>query len=117
MADRTVHLKKIQFGIEPPGTKLSFQVTPAPGFAVQAILDCDTKVVATWEWTEISGGALLEEVLTPPGTYTLTLHATFTSATDSTVEVTVTLKGTKKTRSITARKPDIGRILAVSFIE
>jgi hypothetical protein len=118
MADEMkLHLKRVHFGVAPPGSTLAFSVTPGKGFAVRAALDCNMKVVASWEWVELKDGVTIEEVLLPKGTYTLTLDIVFTDESLLPVEMAFSLDSKIKTRQMSGQKPDIGRALAVVFIQ
>lgn len=112
-----LHLKRVHFGIAAVGSKLAFRIAPAKGFTVTAALDCDSKVVASWEWVELKDGQTVEETLVPKGTYTLTLSVILTATAAATAEIAVSLNATKKTMKITGQKPDIGKALAVVFIK
>lgn len=112
-----VHLKRVHFGIASVGSKLAFRIGPAKGFTVTAVLDCDSKVVASWEWVELKEGQNIEETLIPKGTYTLTLTVVFTDTVAATAEIAVSLNATKKTMKVTGQKPDIGKAIAVVFIK
>jgi hypothetical protein len=115
-----VHLDRVHLGIAPPGSKLSFKVKQGSGFIANAMLDCDMKVVASWEFVEIDGGKTLSEKLLPKGTYTLQLSIAYTDKTDTDFVVDFRLSGEgvseKETLTLTGKRPDIGRALAVVVI-
>lgn len=117
MADPKVHLQRVHFGLANPGAKLSFSIAPAPGFTVGAMLTRDLTPVASWAFEELANGETPEETLIPVGTYTLTLEVVFTSKKPATVDMTFTLNGKTRKRSMTGQLPDIGRALAIVFIE
>jgi hypothetical protein len=112
-----LHLQRAHFGIAAVGSKLSFRIAPAPGFTVTALLDCDSKVVASWAWEELKDGRVAEEMLIPKGTYNLILSVVFTSESAATAEMTFGLGATQKRRSMTGEDPDIGKAIAVVFIK
>lgn len=117
MADAMkLHLKRVHFGIAPVGSKLGFSIEPAKGFTVTAVLDCDSKVVASWEWVELKDGQSVEETLVPKGTYTLTFTVILTDTAAATAAIAVSVNTTAKTMKITGQKPDIGKAIAVVFI-
>lgn len=117
MANPKFPLKRVHFGLVDPGAKLVFRIAPAKGFAVTAVLDCNLKVVASWEWVELKGGQKIEETLLPKGTYTLTLHIVYTGDVEATAEVDISVNTKKKPVQIGGKSPDIGRVLAVVFVE
>jgi len=112
-----LHLQRVHFGLAAPGAILKFAIAPVPGFAVTAVLDCDLKVVASWEWVELKDGVIIEETLTPKGTYTLTLHVVFTGTAAATAEMAFAVNAIRKARKMTGQKPDIGRALAVVIVK
>jgi hypothetical protein len=120
MADVKIHLDNTHLGSGPPGSKLSFKVKTGDGFVVNAMLDCDMKVVATWESVEIVGKTLSETLL-PKGTYTLQLSIAYTTAKESELAVDFTFDNNKPqpvkdTIKLTGKRPAIGRAIAVCVI-
>jgi hypothetical protein len=121
MADGVkIHLDNTHLGSGPPDSKLSFKVKAGTGFVVNAMLDCDMKVVATWESVEIVGKTA-SEVLLPKGMYTLQLSVAYTTTKDSDFVVDFTfdnkkVQPMKDTLELTGKRPDIGRVLAVCVI-
>lgn len=118
--DIKIHLDNTHLGSGPPGSKLSFKVKASKGFVVNAMLDCDMKVVATWESIEIIDKTLSEALL-PKGTYTLQLSVVYTQVKDAEFAVNFTFdtkKGppVKDTIKLTGKRPDIGRAIAVCVI-
>lgn len=111
-----LHLQRAHFGLAAVGSKLSFRVAPAPGFTVTALLDCDSTVVARWEWEALRDGQTVEETLIPKGTYNLILSVVFTSEAAATAEMMFGLDAARRSRSMTGEDPDIGKAIAVVFI-
>lgn len=115
-----LHLDNTHLGSGSSGSKLSFKVKTGSGFVVNAMLDCDMKVVATWESVEIIGKTA-SEALVPKGMYTLQLSVVYTTAKESEFIVDFTFdtkKGPMKdTLTLTGKRPDIGRALAVCVIK
>ena len=112
-----IHFDRVHFGFALSGAVLKFRITPREGFAVRAVLDRDAIVIGRWEFEEVMDGATFEEPLIPTGTYTLTLHVAFTDENEATLDVSFELNGTRLACQLTGRTPDIGRALAVVFIE
>jgi len=118
MADEMkLHFQRVHFGLASPGAMLKFSIKADRGFAVRAILDRDAIVVGRWEFEELKDGTVFQEPLVPKGTYSLTLHVAFTDKKDATLEMMFDLDGKKRTRKMTGKDPDIGRALAVVFIQ
>jgi len=118
--DIKVHLDNTHLGSGPPGSKLSFKVKSGKGVVVNAMLDCDMKVVATWESVEIIGKAPSETLL-PRGTYTLQLSVAYTDTKDTEFSVDFAFdakktKPTTDTLKLTGKLPDLGRAIAVCVI-
>jgi hypothetical protein len=111
-----LQLKRLHFGMAPAGSVLAFKVRSASGAAVKAVLDCDTRELASWEWGDLSDEKTIEQALNDKGTHTLTFMVPFTAAVEGAVDVTVSINGKEKTLSLTGQKPDVGKGLAVVIV-
>lgn len=112
-------LRTAELGSAPPRSVLRFDVPAAKGFVANAILECNLKVVSSWESVEIAGKRVEEELI-PKGQYTLQISIAYTKTTATSVDIEVGVADTagavlaKKTLSFSGRKGDIGR--SVGFL-
>lgn len=109
-------LEEVDLGSAPSKSTLSFSVARATGFSANALLDCDMKLVASWESVELVGHEV-EEVLVPRGLYVLQVSVAFRSPAPVTAELEFGLTGTdghatSAATSLTGKKGDIGRVIA-----
>jgi hypothetical protein len=95
---------------------LQFKVESASGAAIKAVLDCDSKEIATWDWPDLKDSQTIEYTLIDKGTYTLTIMAAYTALAGGTSEVAVSINDKKTTFSLFGQPPDIGKSLAVVIV-
>ena len=98
-----------------------FTVADGKGFSANALLECDMKLVASWESIEIVG-TTVQEPLIPTGLYTLQISIAYRSTTpvDVTVDCSIVSDGValkSKRLTFSGKKPDIGRAIAVVRIQ
>ena len=117
MADNMkLQLKEARLGTAPPGSTLVFSISEGKGFSVNAMLDCDMKVVASWESIEIAGETT-REVLLPTGLYMLQVSIAYRGNEPVDVVMDFSIESGEevlksKRLSFSGKKPDIGRALA-----
>jgi hypothetical protein len=111
-----LQLKRLHLGMAPAGSVLAFKIQAASGAAVKAVLDCDTKELATWEWSALCDGQTIEQTLNDKGTYSLTFMVPFTASGGGMVDLAVSINGKEKTLTLTGQQPDIGKGLAVVIV-
>ena len=119
--DGNLQLREARLGAAPPGSTLAFTLNKDKGFSVNALLECNMRVVATWESIEIAG-VTTQEVLLPTGVYTLQVSIAYRGAEPADVELEcsliddgITLKS--KQLQFSGKKPDIGRAIVLLRIE
>jgi len=86
-SDTLPQIQDGRLGIAPPGSILSYLVSPVDGFFVDAILECEMNFAAKWNSVEILTGSPVTDKLVPPGIYALHLSVAFVS--EQVVDVTM----------------------------
>ncbi len=114
-------IREVRLGSAPPGSILRFVIPRNGGYTVEATLFQGTRPVAVWEASEILGKTTDQELI-PKALYTLQIDVVFTKNVQAEVKLEfsthaegVQLK--RRTITVSGKRPDITRVLAMVGVE